>query len=577
MQVTATYEYRDADGTVLFGTTKSIDRDGHKTFRQWRPDGSGGRIWGLDGVKRVPYRLPELLAAIAAGVRVIVVEGERDVGSLVARGYVATTFPMGAGKWRDDYLQYFHGAQLEIIADADDPGRKHAHTVAAHLEKVGLVLRVSEPPRPYKDITEMLEAGLTLEDLEPCQYLPFEDSSNGAGPEHSTNGDGPVPHLAVVDGAKFALDEPKHVNALWGADSAVLWAEGEPLMIYGPDGVGKTTIAQQLVCARIGIRDPELFQYPVAPTKAKVLYLALDRPRQAARSFRRMVEEKDRELLHERLVVWRGSLPFDVVRDPEALCRFVGQCEADTVVIDSLKDVAMKLSDEDTGMAIHKASQFCVEAGIEVLSLHHPRKAQAENKKPKTLADVYGSRWLTAGCGSVLLVWGDAGDAVVAVEHLKQPVDIVGPLEVLHNNRCGRTFVIDSNDVVQLVAVDGGQPTAREIATALSGKATPTRNQVEQARRKLDAAVEKGVLEAVTVTTRGGEGKGYIVASGNVHAKGPRTSTHNVHGESPRAAPRSEGAVDLRHVHVHGGTRNDEVTPEEWADVFPGTTFEEAE
>jgi len=39
---------------------------------------------------------------------------------------------MGAGKWRDDYNQYFIGKTVCVIADNDDPGRKHA----AHLKKI---------------------------------------------------------------------------------------------------------------------------------------------------------------------------------------------------------------------------------------------------------------------------------------------------------------------------------------------------------------------------------------------------------------------------------------------------------
>ena len=31
-----------------------------KDFRQRRPDGNGGWIWNLNGIERVPYRLPEL-------------------------------------------------------------------------------------------------------------------------------------------------------------------------------------------------------------------------------------------------------------------------------------------------------------------------------------------------------------------------------------------------------------------------------------------------------------------------------------------------------------------------------------
>jgi hypothetical protein len=74
--------------------------------------------------------------------------------------------------------------------------------------------------------------------------------------------------VSDVDGAAFALDAPDHVPAIWGADNRVLWAKGEPAMIYGPQGVGKTTIAQQLVLRRIGL-GRELLGEPVRPPRTR--------------------------------------------------------------------------------------------------------------------------------------------------------------------------------------------------------------------------------------------------------------------------------------------------------------------
>ena len=327
------------------------------------------------------------------------------------------------------------------------------------------------------------------------------------------DGQRPVARIGDIDGAAFALDAPSEIDAIWGAKASVLWPAGEPTMIYGPDGVGKTAIAQQLMLRRAGIGAPELLDRPVVPAEGKVLYLALDRPQQAARSIRRMVSEQDRGTLGERLAVWRGSLPFDLLRTPDSLATFASDRGATTVVVDSLKDLVPKLSDEDTGMAVHRAWQLCVEAGIEVLSLHHPRKAQADNKKPRQLADVYGSRWLTAGCGSVLLLWGEAGDPVVELQHLKQPADIVGPLTLLHDNQAGTTTVIDADDVVRLVAGHlGPPPTAADIAALLFGKEKPNRNEVEKARRRLNAAVEAGRLRRRDVPAERGEKVAYVAA-----------------------------------------------------------------
>ena len=59
-----------------------------------RPDGRGGYIWNLDGVRLVPYRLPELIDAVASGRVVFVVGGEKDADNLKAIGIPATTNPM---------------------------------------------------------------------------------------------------------------------------------------------------------------------------------------------------------------------------------------------------------------------------------------------------------------------------------------------------------------------------------------------------------------------------------------------------------------------------------------------------
>jgi replicative DNA helicase len=108
---------------------------------------------------------------------------------------------------------------------------------------------------------------------------------------------------------KFGLDAPSIVESVWGSGHESLWAKGEPFLLCGPDGVGKTTIAQQLALALAGIVDPSLLGLPVA-TVERVLYIAADRPAQAFRSMRRMVTEDNREPLKDRLLIWRG--PFAV-------------------------------------------------------------------------------------------------------------------------------------------------------------------------------------------------------------------------------------------------------------------------
>ena len=69
-------------------------------------------------------------------------------------GYVATTNPMGAGKWHvGDYTPSLKGADLYIIPDNDDVGRDHAKSVAQAAVKVAKAVHIidlSKPSGPTK-------------------------------------------------------------------------------------------------------------------------------------------------------------------------------------------------------------------------------------------------------------------------------------------------------------------------------------------------------------------------------------------------------------------------------------------
>jgi replicative DNA helicase len=297
-----------------------------------------------------------------------------------------------------------------------------------------------------------------------------------------------------VDGATFVFSEPADVPTIWGTKETVVWAAGEGFFLVGPDGVGKTTVAQQLVRARLGLRD-ELFGLAIPPDKGRVLYIAADRPRQAQRSLRRMVSEKDTDVLRERLVVWKGPLPFDLTESPRSLADFAHAADAGPVFIDSLKDVALDLSKDETGSRVNLAFQELIASGIELCVLHHQRKEQQGVGKPKRLADVYGSRWLTAGMGSVVLLWGEPGDLVVDLVHLKQPAGEFGPIKILHDHDRGISTADAGLDLERLLANAQHGLVVEETARLLFHKDRPTRNEIEKARRRLDRLVANGAAQ----------------------------------------------------------------------------------
>jgi hypothetical protein len=170
----ADYLYRDEQGRVLYGVARCRRKgNGCQGFRQWRPDPCkrSGRRWSLYGqdgtmaVRLVPYRLPEVITAVRDQRVVMICEGEKDAEALRARpGITATCNAMGAGKWQPDFARYFDGADVSIVADRNEPGRRHAQAVVANLMPVARSIYVLQA-RHGVDAHDHLSAGGTTGDF----------------------------------------------------------------------------------------------------------------------------------------------------------------------------------------------------------------------------------------------------------------------------------------------------------------------------------------------------------------------------------------------------------------------------
>ena len=149
-KIVARYRYEDKEGNHAF----DVVRFEPKNFRPQRPDGK----WSLEGVERVPYRLPQMLEAIQVGKGIVLVEGEKDVEAATNIGLVATTFAGGAGKWHKEYSKWFQEAKVICLPDNDDAGRKGMHIIATEIVKVAKSVRWLElPDLPEKgDLSDWL-------------------------------------------------------------------------------------------------------------------------------------------------------------------------------------------------------------------------------------------------------------------------------------------------------------------------------------------------------------------------------------------------------------------------------------
>ena len=298
----------------------------------------------------------------------------------------------------------------------------------------------------------------------------------------------------LVPGGKFLFQGHSEIVARWGADPEILWASGESLIICGPPATGKTTLAGQVVAGLCGLGGDVLGQ-PVAEAK-RVLYLAMDRPSQIVRALSRHFSAADEAQLDERLLAWRGPLPQDLLKDQAQVLTMAQQNGCDVVVIDSLKDLCLNLSDDGSGSAVNRALQMCLAEGIDVLALHHQRKrGGGENSPmPNTLDAVYGSAWITAGAGSVVLLWGEPGSLSQKLIHLKSPMDPIGPLNVEMDNYLGTTEVAVQWSPLAYLAMKGGDGASLAEASRAEHNRDVERGGKlwKQTERKLNSLVRAG-------------------------------------------------------------------------------------
>lgn len=303
-KLTNTYKYFDDNGNLVMEVLRYVYEDGRKTFLQRKPSEQGGWEWKTDDLQKPLYRLPQILRAVDDGETVWIVEGEKDVETLVdGFGLQATTNPGGAGgagqkKWMPHHSDALAGANVAIIVDNDEPGYHHAVEVRQQLWDRDCKVKVFQPGE-YKDVSDLVAAGLegslmsVLTEIDPVDLLPQEgDGAPEPTDDHYHEdsvdsipvqvGDSPIDRFMVEaamiknttsdpTAAATAIRRAAGQLLLTTGDKtdtgiAVKWNEfleedadtsydwiipnllerGDRVMVVASEGAGKTTLARQV-------------------------------------------------------------------------------------------------------------------------------------------------------------------------------------------------------------------------------------------------------------------------------------------------------------------------------------------
>jgi len=352
--IVATYPYHDKTGKLLFEVVRFEPKD----FRQRRPDGSGGWIWNLNGVRRVLYCLPEVLKAEA----VYIVEGEKDANALRTLGLAATCNVGGAGKWRAEYGQCFKASQrVTIIPDNDDPGRKHGQQVAESLIGKVASLKILDLPGlgPKGDVSDWLAAGGTLAELEALA---------AAAPEFvQTRTDSDDPGKMRFTRLGDLLAEPEEEVRWLVADH--LPVGGDSLLVAKPK-TGKSTLVRALALSVA--RGEDFLGWKT--TKGPVFYLALEEKRAEVKRHFSAMGAVDGDLIY----VFCATAPADGLAQ---LHEAAQNQKPVLIIVDPLfRFVRVKDANDYASVtnALEPLHALAREIGTHVLAVHHLGKGDRQ-------------------------------------------------------------------------------------------------------------------------------------------------------------------------------------------------------
>ena len=290
----AIYHYVDEEGRLLFDVCRTAD----KQFPQRRPDSTSktGWRWKLGDTRRVLYRLPAVLAAVADGRDIWVTEGEKHADLLRLRRLVATCNPGGAGKWRDEFSDMLDGAaRVFVLADDDQAGRKHADQIARSLhgrvDEVRLV-RLWTDGESKKDIIDLYSEAESVKDADRALLAAVE--STPVYVPSSLSGEDVDADPTVTFAEFVASKDETSGEPLITAEQGTVLPPGGLVILAAKTGDGKTTLTVEFVLHASAGLDYLGLSFP---RPLRVLVIENEGPREA---FREKLEARLEHWEHER-------------------------------------------------------------------------------------------------------------------------------------------------------------------------------------------------------------------------------------------------------------------------------------
>lgn len=248
------------------------------------------------------------------------------------------------------------------------------------------------------------------------------------------------------------------------------------MLLTGVSGVGKTQVSLRIALALALGRNWLGFEID-RPHRVLVMSLEMGHAdiKYFLETMTQDMSEEDLDLLEQNLIIvpYGEAIYMDTEAGKQQLETIIKTVEPEGVFFDSVgSTTAGRISEEGPVKALmdyndHLRKKY----GVFTWYIHHMRKAQGDNKKPKNLADVYGNQYLVNRATSVYCLWQDKGKSRIEVIPLKKRLSKLEPVWEI-TRLVNLDFI--RNDDVQIV-----EEPAEPVTIEYKAPMTPNKNLMD--------------------------------------------------------------------------------------------------
>jgi archaellum biogenesis ATPase FlaH len=248
------------------------------------------------------------------------------------------------------------------------------------------------------------------------------------------------------------------------------------MVVAGKQGVGKTQLTIQALI-HMALGKPFLGWKIDSPRRVALMSMEMSSAevKHFQKEMNHILSPEDKRLLQENffIIPVGHSILFDDSADKKKIEQFIQQYHPEVIAVDSLSKTTMgSLEESAVKNVLDFADHLRMDYDCSLIFIHHNRKGQVGNKRPKELDDVYGTFWITATATTVIGMWQNQQTGEIEINYLKVRLAEAPKTQVVVRTPRGLSFEEVTASTLVKAAMEAGE-NGKESERKESGPPTP--------------------------------------------------------------------------------------------------------